>query len=195
MINLSKIIFRRLVPAKMRFNFFYHQWLSAVQQLEKTIFSFYLKRDYPDNHYFYEKILQEKWVACLEKVKQLNECVESMSASLQTKVSPLFKKIELMNEMMITLANLRYRVKDFSTFEVCEKELSHILAALIQALKQLRKKAPVVVNEKVISDFETIYSNTLQLITNEPYVFLIFISNLRQIFSELALLSEQVSDA
>ncbi len=79
------------------------------------------------------------------------------------------------------LSTLRYRLRDQATFEVCEEELKKVSQAFSLALK----KKDYVSFEESIQQFENVFNATLQIISKQPILFLIFIKTLYQVHEEL----------
>ena len=130
--------------------------LKIISQLQKLFLEIYIKRDYPQKHYFYERKIHYHFIKTLRKLRVLRR----------------FAKPERVENMLrlfdavIAVGQLRYRVKDYSTFEMIEPELQ-ALSVSIQT-------------EKVIA-VENNYYNTLSVAAADPLVFLLFIDALKQI--------------
>jgi hypothetical protein len=79
-------------------------------------------------------------------------------------------------DIIFSLNQLRHRIKDFSIFEVCSRELNDIASTSV-AFIQDAVKFSAIFSEK-IHQFETLYHNTLRVVAPDPLVFLFFIQDL-----------------
>lgn len=170
--------------------------LSLLNELQKDIFLIYLNRDYLDKHYAYEIELHQKRMQILAFIQTIR--------SLSIKKAPaaiLAKKclghVTNIYEIIIALGNLRYRVKDHTTFEVCEKELKKITDAISSELTDLAKHKSTSDLSKLLSgilEFEEVYRSTLILVGSDPIVYLISIRNLYALHDELKLLADDMRE-
>lgn len=152
--------------------------LKSLDKLQKIIFYIYLKRNYAEQYYQYEKDLYFSSADAINSILRIKKTDEKISIQLNK-----------IYEIIISLASLRYRIKDHTTFEVCEKELFALTTSIsnnINDLINLIKKKPTKHDLKnmrtSIKGFNKIYENTLQLVTNEPVQFLIFICGLKDLY-------------
>lgn len=156
--------------------------LNQLDQLQKKIFSIYLKRDYAEKMYLYEKDLHALRLKIFASMLKIHDPKEDLNH--------LF-------EIITALGNLRYRINDHTTFEVCEKELAELSKSISEILQSKRHserstaiqtptvpelhdlarpdKSQLLTN---IEAFEKIYATALQVVTKNPIFFLIFIQNL-----------------
>lgn len=170
--------------------------LSQLNDLQKEIFAIYLNRDYLDKHYGYEIELHQKRMQILAFIQK----IRSLSVK-KTAAAGLAKKclnhVTNIYEIIIALGNLRYRVKDHTTFEVCEKELKQITEAISSELIDLAKHKSTSDLSHLLTGiraFEEIYRNTLILVGNDPIVYLISIRNLYALHDELKLLADDMRE-
>lgn len=163
-------------------------YLQAINQLQKYFFWIYVARNYLDKAFFYEKELHKQRLCVLkyiENIKLLN------IASFE---------FEKLFEITLALGDMRYRVKDFTTFEMSEKEfiaISNSLNDLFnQAAKQLLlgKKINLDCSQLIsaIAALEDITRGTLQIASAEPVVFVIFIQYLRALSDEINAIPENL---
>lgn len=161
----------------------YIDTLENLNQLQKKTFLIYGKRDYKQKHFVYEK--------------ELHQLREKVLIDLQLEQQDT---LQSMFEITITLGELRYRVEDVATFEVCEKEFKRVSEmmsfVLHNLIKKLRgKKIPDIGLEQfatAIESVEAIYRSTLQVVSKEPMVFLVFIQNLFALYDAFNAFSDEV---
>lgn len=164
---------------------------NSIQAMQDKIFQIYLLRDYSDNLYVYEKELHEKRVDNLDAINKMRELVSRMPAKKRLPYIKDIQHFEYIADMTITLGSLRYRVKDFSTLEVCEKEFKMISETITKDIAKIQKNERIKFNKTLIDSFENLYQTTLQVITHEPQVFLIFIHNIKKLLKEYERFSQK----
>ena len=146
--------------------------------LQKILFSCYFKKDYFSNQFLDEK-----------KVHYQRRRV----SRLMRKSDFVFDKVDSLYEIIFSIHQLRYRVKDYATFEICARELKKIEQTSIILLKKLAAKKSVLSEEVMLTDaihsFEEIYNTTLRVIAQDPIVFLFFIQDLFAFQDEIHSLS------
>ncbi|MHB1948916.1 MAG: FUSC family protein [Gammaproteobacteria bacterium] len=162
--------------------------LMNMNELQKKTFFVYFKRDYTQKHFLYEK--------------ELHQLREKVLISLQriTQQQVGFDTLQHLFEITVTLGELRYRVKDSATFEVCEKEFQSVSDNMSRIFQQLIKKirGKKIVDLSLeqfalaIESVETIYRSTLQVVSKEPLIFLIFIQDLFAMYDEFNSLSDKI---
>lgn len=136
---------------------------------QEIIFMIYLNRDYVERHYFYEKQLHQLRLTIFSKI-----------------LKHPATHLDIFFEILTSLGNLRYRIKDLSILEVCELELRNIsknLSILLTQKKCSEKNDTNFLNS--IHAFESMYRKTLQVVVQEPLDLLIFIQNLFDLHAEL----------
>lgn len=143
-------------------------FFKQLDRLQRIIFHIYLQRDYKFQWFFYEKKIHQYLAELFQQVNLLRKLSQQINWQCENLLA-----------YFISLGNLRYRIKDYATFEVCEIELKKISNALSRALKSIKKPGPEL--REAIDQFKQIYDNTLTVITNDPIDFLIFIDNLQRI--------------
>lgn len=175
----------------------------TMDQFQKIIFLLYSKRDYKENSYFYEKELNQKRFNVIKTV-QLLQKIGSKIDNSDKKMWRIINHISAVFEIMTMLSNLRYRVQDHSLFEVYEKEFNYFsnTTTLIfrEFMMQLNSKSSnqPIKNIKQLTDsilssvhsFEDIYRSTLQVVTSEPLIYLIFIQNMKDFCKDITLLAD-----
>lgn len=163
---------KRNVLQKVLQSYFYQ-----ANTLQQILFSIYLQRDYGNNRLNYEKKIHH----------QLSNVFESLGLLRKHASEEIVSSCEKLTECLISLGNLRYRIKDHATFEVCDLELRKISNELSKLFNHIMigRKLNVMDYKHAIKKFKKNYENTLTLITNEPVYFLIFIETLLDIKKEL----------
>lgn len=126
--------------------FFTNLCLRQIDQLQKIFLDIYIKRDYPDKIFFYENKIYQQSRKILNTLYRFKRFLP-------------VNELRALYDLAAAQGNLRFRVKDVTTFELIEKEL----------------KNPV----KNFDVLMSIYESTLTIVSNEPVAFLLFIQALR----------------
>lgn len=165
------------------------QSLKILAILQSMLFDTYLKQDYIQNRMYYERKIFQKRVQLLKVLLY----VQTLQKTPEEK--KLFFKIEHLIEIVFSVHQLRFRVRDFSVWAVCAPELNGLQVASAQALlafSQERIKNPqhsqLASREGLlerIQEFETVYQRALQVVVAAPIVFLFFIQDLYALYDEL----------
>jgi len=150
---------------------------NVYRKMLTHIFSIYLMHDYLPHYLDYEKKLYQ----LSREFFYWSQTLSRLSKEKPNKKLPL-KNIERIFELITALGLLRYRVKDHTTFEVIDQELKNILASLIKKLKKPNLMNNISSN---IEKLEEVYQSALQVVSQEPIVFLFFIENLKALVREL----------
>jgi hypothetical protein len=145
--------------------------LYRLNQLQNKIFFIYLKRNYSEKHYFYEKELHQ------DRLRYFSVIVRLYQSSLPKKT---LEKMDELFEIITSMGNLRYRLKDDAIFEVCELELLNTTQAISRIFHLLMKNKNIDTSDlfACIQSLESIYQRTLAVVLKEPVLFLIFIHDL-----------------
>jgi hypothetical protein len=144
--------------------------LETCKQLVIVIFDIYLRRDYAEKHLYYEKEIYE---LC----QQFFYYKKTLTGS-HLAVDAIF-------EIILSLSSLRYRVKDYSTFEIIHDELKATSQILIQKLTSVPEESNELLQVS-IEQLESAYESTLKVAAKEPLVFLFFIFNLKALALSLS---------
>lgn len=91
-------------------------------------------------------------------------------------------------DIIFSLNQLRHRIKDFSIFEVCARELNDIANTSVAFIQDASKFSAIF--EEKIHHFETLYNNTLRVVAPDPLVFLFFIHDLYALYEKVNQLSK-----
>jgi hypothetical protein len=189
-------------------------YLRALDRLHLTIFAAYIKRDYFDNQFAYEKILvnhsrlvfeilqQVRLAAHVEPEKigihQFSQADTSSTDEGVVWFEKIISRLEHLYEILFSLDLFKNRMIDHSTFEVCEAELkniSHAISEMIADLSDDVKSSHSSVDRKTlivpIQVLETMFQNTLQFIMADPMFFVFFIRDLNALNDELMSLQNE----
>lgn len=152
--------------------------IQALADLQKSLFIFYFKKNTS------ESIIHKKKSIYFEKITQINKHLTNNNKKIIVAIEELYA-------IIITIHQLRYRISDYATFEVCHRELRSIEKNSITLMHQIakrffKKNHRFDLENYIISiqNFENVYEQTLQVITRDPIVFLFFIHDL-YIFKEI----------
>ncbi|MEO8402647.1 MAG: hypothetical protein ABI597_12820 [Gammaproteobacteria bacterium] len=155
------------------------RYFYRLNQLQEIVFACFIKGDYFANSFHYENQIHQARIHLFKVMKKIRKS-ESNQSILST--------LETLYEIIFSLNNLKLRVKDHATFEVCEieiKKVAKFLGAVLRELnyKSFSKKSDAVIEQInllsiSIAEFEEIYQSTLQVVSYEPIVFLFFVKNL-----------------
>jgi hypothetical protein len=150
--------------------------LDAINELQKTFLMIYIKRDYKDQLYEYEKIIHRESVKILKIIEDMRYMTKNLYES------DIVEKLVQLFEAVISQGHLRFRVKDYATFEIIVTELK----ALIE-----KNHNPQKIHE-AISSLDDIYYNTLQVVSAEPDAFLFFIQAVKESDKKLNQLNSMI---
>jgi len=175
-------------------------YLQALVKLQEIIFTIYLKRDYADRHYFYEKEIHEKQQEVLRASHQCKILLKLFLAAHRIFFQTIVKRLEVLHETMLALSLLRYRLKDYATLAVGEAELKNVLSASILSFQNaeytIKKEGHLIDNtllEGAIHAYENIYHDVLRVVAKDPVIFLFFINNLYSLQEGLHLLCTDIT--
>lgn len=157
---------------------FYH-----LRELNKEIFACFLTSDYQQQLYLHEHRIHEQKRRIFTYLQRLKQ----MTLPLAIKES---KSIEKILDLTFDYSQLRHRVKDASTFELCAKELTGIMAAIdniyTKLLKNSKKQDGLVIFAAKLEQFEANYQQVLQVAARDPLDFMLFLQSLKLLHNELS---------
>lgn len=149
----------------------------ALAKLQKLFFDNYLKNESLMMQYYPLYKQKIRFLAALQHASYL------LNDDLREKCKLI--QIERLYEVICSLHLLRFRFTEFSSFEVCAQEMESLQKTSTAVLLNMPKKLLGKSIEKETHDFlnsihafETIYSNTLQVISRDPIIFQFFIQDL-----------------
>ena len=148
--------------------------LDAVMALQKTFLEIYIKRDYPEKLYLYEKKIHQQNEMVLYFIDKLR-FILSKNPQLRSETKNLDVVMRL-HELAIAQGYLRFRIQDFTTFEIIARELTEWVN-----LAEVEEE-PL---NQIISTIEELYHSTLQIVATEPLAFLMFIQAMKDFNEEL----------
>lgn len=167
--------------------------LHAINHLQKLIFSIYIERDYKTRHLYYEKMFHHFLKTIFKLKKDFYKIV-----SVEGTYNNLACLFDSLLELTISLGQLRFRIKDHSTFEVCQQELQalsyNLEECLLKLILFLKHKNTSSFNlEKwthSVESFEIVNRNALQVVIKDPYILPIFIKNLEDLGKTLLMINQ-----
>lgn len=139
--------------------------LKAILKLQTAFFEIYLKRDYQDKHYLYEKKIHRLSYQIVNFIQQTREFAVTNQDKEKTQI------LARLYESVLAQGHLRFRIKDYATFEIIDREL--------KALSENKNNF-----SGNIAALEDLYHNTLQVVAAEPLAFLCFIKALKDFYQE-----------
>lgn len=145
-----------------------HEAVDNIKKLQQIFFEIYIKREYQNRAFYYEKRIYLQSRNILDLIIQLQEFVIPAKAGM-TDSGKIVERITKLYESVVAQGHLRFRVKDFSTFEFMVKEL--------QVFMQENASSQQI--HHAINGLEDVYYNTLQVASAEPQAFLFFIQALK----------------
>lgn len=152
---------------------FYH-----LRELNKEIFACFLNEDYQQQLYLYEHRLheQKRYVfTWLQRMKEL-ALPEALNIS---------KDVEKIVDLTLDYSQLRHRIMDPSTFQLCAKELTGLMAAIdhiyTQLIKHKKKPEILMIFASKIEQFEANYQQILQVAARDPVDFILFVQTMKML--------------
>jgi hypothetical protein len=163
----------------------------ALEKLQRVFFAGYLQQDYLVRQMQYEKIIHQKRTALVSAILRMRHLL-SKKIDLGIVYPAIFSRINHLSEIIFSLNQLRFRVKEEAVFKICAVEMQGIAEVsgrlFNQLVKSRRKKNAFIPVDRLldkIHDFETISNRTLQVVAAEPLVFLLFVQDLYALHDEL----------
>jgi len=168
-------------------------YFNTLDQLQIVILKCYLRRDYKINQTIYNQHIHKIRLKILKTIQKIR-CLGLHSALID------INQLTNLYEIIFSLDTLKSRVKDHTTFEVCENEIKHITESLSHLLqyivfilnKKRKNQHPHLKMDALITDFayktqafEELYRSTLQVVSAHPIVFLFFERDLKALRHEL----------
>lgn len=173
--------------------------LLSLQHLFDQLFVCFLAEDFVEHNYVYERRLHVRKNQYLYLIRILKEnSLKIKNTTTQEFYLSLINKLDRIFDVLEDCAQLRYRVKDHYTFQLCAKELIAITEAIDKEFQEIssaidmnRKAETSDMLMNAISALEGNYQHVLKTSTHEPLVFLIFMTSLKALddeFNEIQLL-------
>lgn len=159
----------------------------ALAKIQSTLFNAYLKPDYLSRQTSYAKMLHEKRTNYFRTIDKVRSRIKDHS-----KYMHLFLGVECLYEIICSLHLLRYRVNEYSLFEICQREMQGLEKESVNLLVKLarsffHKNVTLNTNElaEKIEAFERLYGRTLQVVAADPVVFLFFAQDMHSLRDKL----------
>lgn len=159
-------------------------YLHSLNQLQQLIFLPFIRRDYHENRFEYEK----------KMIMQTRIVMQEMT-NIRKMLLPkeIISRLEHLYELLYSLDLLKYRLLDHATFEVCEAELKKLSEHISNILLTMRNDSSQIdLLQQSVGAFEILFENTLQFIVADPMYFLFFIQDLKMLNDELNLLINEL---
>lgn len=160
--------------------------LKALAKCQRILFFSYLKKDF-----LYKRIKYEKKIFISRK-KLLKSFQHARRLKKTSMEELIFIKLEHLVEIIFSLHQLRLRVDDYNVFTFAAPEMTRLAHVITQLL--LNASRCILTSKRWISvdilldyihDYENIYNKTVQVVSQEPIVFLFFIQDLYALYDEL----------
>lgn len=148
------------------------KYLRTLDNMQKIIFSFYIKRNFGENRFLHEKKLLQQTSKIMRAMKRVRETLEDQKMTAY---------LAQLYEIIFALDLLKDRLIDHATFEICEQELkaiTHVLSSFINEICNNQKNGIKQKLDGVIQALEINFQNTIQVVSADPMVFLFFIKDL-----------------
>lgn len=170
--------------------------LRHLMQLNNEIFSCYLQPDYSSNIYLFERRLHLQKDKCLVAMRRLFNIIqligEKNGIEKNALLNDLFRRLNLLYDLMLDYSQLRWRVTDHSTFAVCDPELTAILNEMnlmfreaISLFAHQSHQLHTARLQETIQKLDDNYQSVLRVAAREPLVFLLFIASLKSFAEEI----------
>ncbi len=175
--------------------------LTRLCELNQSIFSCLLAKDYVEKKYFYEKELHDKRNQFFYELNAARQSVKNVDKARHHALGLIEKKIDYLYENFSAVSMVLYRVTDHATFDVVHKELyaivSSISAILTEASHKLLNRDKTIIQDNLlienIQQLEDVYQSALQVVSPDPKVFLLLIYDLRALIDALNELMKNVT--
>ena len=183
-------------------------WLrKALLRLAATnqeIFSSFLRAEYANNLYLFEKRIHVQKNKYMQTMEALREVASQASAALKHEEARVLKKLldelDYIYSIILDCAQLRRRVSDYTIFNLCynemtaiAQEINKLVLAVISVYAYQNNQIDVLALAVKIRHLEDNYQNVLQVTAREPLVFLLFIASLKILNEELVKLYEEAN--
>lgn len=152
----------------------------ALAKVQSILFKAYLKPDYLSKQVRYAKILHKQRAAYFRAVNKARLRIKDYS-----KYRHFCLGLDCLYEIICSLHLLRYRVNEYSLFEICQPEMQGLEEASTNLLIKLSKSffyKHISLNTNDLSEkitaFEGLHRRTLQIAARDPIVFLFFLQDM-----------------
>lgn len=159
----------------------------ALAKLQEAFFYAYLKEDFLKNQPAYAKLFFKRRIAFFLALKKARDRTKR-----STKFKPMIGLFEHLYEILFSMHLLRYRVQDYTIFEICAREfkaISKISTHLLNELgKSLFSHRSLISTDHLLQNIhtlESVYQHTLKIIVRDPIIFIFFIQDLYALSEEI----------
>lgn len=177
--------------------------LRHMNKMNNDLFACLLNAEYSKNFYLFEHRIHAQKIKSLQSLAHLRKFHQEIKHSKLNKTSAahIFNKMDQLFNALLDCGQLRFRITDFTTFNICHneldeilKEIEHSFARLLEIAHGKRKVIKPAMLEDKIQNLEMNYVNVLQVASREPIVFLLFIAGLRSLSQLLVVLQDELVD-
>lgn len=158
--------------------------LKQYQRLTEDIFACFLEQQYPTTLYLFEHRLHQQKNKCMQLLVRLERLLSNQNQ--------LFNKLSFIFDVLMEVALLRFRVKDHTTYEICNAELLAIDEALQANFNLKNHIENQLLLRESIKRLENNYQQVLQVAAPDPMVFLFFIASLKSLAEAIDDLLQQL---
>lgn len=158
-----------------------------LRELNQEIFACFLAPHYKNNLYLYEHRIHDQTQQVLRWLDRLRH-LELMKLIKSKTKENITVKFETFYANTLDFGQLRLRVTDQATFELCQKEMKTISLALNQIYRQYPKLTSAALESfnQSIKRFEENYQQVLQVASTNPVDFLLFINSMKMLHKEFS---------
>ncbi len=181
---------------------FYHQnnlrdaevmLVTALNHLSACIMSCFLEPEYSENRYSFEYRLYKQKTNCLQSFLQLEQQIKVSASQIE---QTRFIQFNLIFDVLVSCAQLRFRITDFSVLDVCKIELTEIDLALTRVWRAMLAKPEelkigITELKWKIERLDDNFQHVLQVSAPEPLVLLLLIVNLRYLCNEMMVMVDE----
>lgn len=163
--------------------------IKHLRDLNQEIFACFLEPSYKNNLYLYERRIHVQAHALLRSLNALRDIDLVKLFKGNEKKSQTYQ-LEALYANTLDYGQLRLRVTDQATFELCQKEMKTISLAITQIYNMY----PIISNARLdflhqsIKNFEENYQQVLQVTSANPIDFLLFIGSIKRLHNQLSAL-------
>ena len=169
--------------------------LQNMTSLTDDIFACLLEPDYPENIYLYERrihLQKDAFLRNLIKLKHFIHQSSTLPPVEKTRLTSVAARLDHLFDIILDAAQLRRRITDYATLEVCKRELdtinheiNKIYSHLIAATKARDYKIDTLPLQHAIIRLDESYQSIIQVTAREPLAFFLFIASMKAFLEEI----------
>lgn len=176
-------------------NYAFIQCLTQLRDLNKEIFATLLEPHYKTQLYLFERRLhmqKNNYIRWIDRLRVMSCLNKAKNKTKNFKWDQYHHQLNNLYDVLLDYSQLRYRLSDYSTLELCRSEMTALFVAtdtLFYSLtdKALSEEIPnflQALNEQ-IKRFEENFLHVLQVSAADPMVFLLFIASIKNLRKHL----------